>query len=51
VNRALAALRDFRAGLHRSAQDLDANGHPEAAVALWAVVNVLDDLLNRLTRK
>lgn len=51
MKRAIKALRDFRAGLHRSAQNLHADGHPEAAVALWAVVGVLDELLIQLTRR
>lgn len=42
MTRALAALR---AGLHRSAQNLLADGHREAAQALWAVVEELDDLI------
>jgi len=40
-------LRILRDGLHRRAYDLHGNNHREAALTLWAIVDVLDDLLDR----
>jgi len=39
----------LRHGLHRRAYDLHRNGHREAALTLWAIVEELDDLLTHLT--
>jgi len=48
VSRALAALRLLRAGLHKRAFELNSHGRAEAAQAVWAVVEELDDLLIEL---
>lgn len=47
----IPALRFLRNRLHASAQDLSDRGHREAAQALWAVVDDLDELLIHLTRR
>lgn len=51
MSRAIAALRLLRAALHNRAAALQSRDHGEAAEALWALVEVLDDLLNLLTRR
>lgn len=51
MSRAVAVLRLLRMGLHRRAFEHHSRGHAEAAQALWAVVEELDDLLNRLTER
>lgn len=43
-----SALRFLRSRLHARAYDLSTHGHHEAAQALWAIVDELDALLNRL---
>ena len=48
---AVRLLRDFRAGLHARAYELNSHGRSEAAQAVWAVVEELDVLLNRLTER
>ena len=47
MKRALRLLRDR---VHRRAYDLHPN-HPEAALTLWALVDELDDLLDRLSKR
>lgn len=49
MERAIAALRLLRAGLHARAFALNSRGRTEAAQAVWAVVEEIDDLLNQLT--
>lgn len=51
MNRAIAALRLLRAGVHGRAYALQRRGRGEAADALWALVEVLDELLNLLTQR
>ena len=51
MNRAIAALRLLRMGLHRRAYELHSHGRAEAAQAVWAVVEELDDLLNQFTER
>ena len=51
MNLALAALRLMRGRLHERAFSLHAHGHAEAAQAIWAVVEELDDLINLITRR
>lgn len=48
---AIAALRLMRARLHGRAYQLHGSGHSEAAQAIWAVVEELDDLINLITRR
>lgn len=48
---ATAALRLMRGRLHERAYRLHATGHAEAAQALWAVVEELDDLINLIARR
>ena len=45
---AVAALRLLRADLHARAYELHSRGRTEAAQAVWAVVESIDVLLNRL---
>jgi hypothetical protein len=51
VNLAVAALRLMRGRLHERAYRLHTTGHSEAAHALWAVVEELDDLINLIARR
>lgn len=37
-----------RVALHEQAQSLTKQGHDEAAAALWAIVDALDDIIVRL---
>ena len=48
---AIAALRLLRGRLHARAFELHSRGRAEAAHALWAVVEELDDLTNLLTKR
>jgi len=43
-----AAVRQLRARLHARAFELNSHGLTQAAQALWAVVEELDDLLTQL---
>lgn len=48
---AIAALRLMRGRLHARAYELHGRGHSEAAQAIWAVVEELDDLINLITSR
>lgn len=48
---ATAALRLMRGRLHHRAYRLHGTGHTEAAQALWAVVEELDDLIHLIARR
>jgi len=51
VTQALEDVRALRAGLHAQAYELNSKGQSQAAQALWAVVEQLDDLLARLDER
>jgi len=51
VTDALEAVRNLRADLHARAYDLNSHGLTQAAQALWAVVESLDELLTRHERR
>ena len=51
MTQALEDVRALRAGLHALAYDRHSRGLTEAAQALWAVVEALDDLLARLDER
>ena len=51
MNLAIAALRLMRGRLHHRAYALHGRGNAEAAQAIWAVVEELDDLINLITRR
>lgn len=51
MTQAIEDVRNLRAGLHAHAFELNAQGRAEAAQAVWAVVEELDRLLNRLEER
>jgi hypothetical protein len=51
VTQAIEDVRALRAGLHARAFELNSQGRTEAAQAVWAVVEELDALLNRLDER
>lgn len=51
MNLTVAALRLMRGRLHDRAYQLHARGHAEAAQAIWAVVEELDDLIHLIARR
>ena len=48
---AVRLLAEFRGNLHARAYELNSRGRTESAQAVWAVVEELDVLLNRLNER
>lgn len=47
----MAALRLVRGRLSDRARTMSRTGHPEAAQALWAIVEEIDDLIISMARR